>query len=450
MIWYLLILHTLSFQSELTIDEVTQIDVTLVDVLVLDAKGNPIRDLQQQDFRVYENQKQVSLNYFEVMDFRDPARLEPSQNDPEMQTLILILDLARMDLPATRTTLQAVRFFLEQQPSLFPAQTMLYSFDTGRITAGFLRDKAAILDDFTQFEINFLNRREALPALHEPFHLATLERELHQCVPKMQRAPSAWQSSSAGTMGRNCLLVAYDQFRNRHQQQSEAILSGFTQVLSSLSGIEGLKSVYLVSPGFSLAPCETASHLASRYLQTVSTSQRTGLFSSGSLAPGVQTEGSTSASLDLNQILNSRAPVANVFTTHNFERELLELAHHAFLNRTVIHTFSVTQNLLSERQNHAFANAEATYSALAGTYQNFAAELDYGLQALSSATGGLHCRNKHIGQHLQETFQSSSVYYVLGYSPPLRKGKKHHRLRVECTRPDTVVYTQSGFFRLAP
>ena len=58
--------------------------------------------------------------------------------------------------------------------------------------------------------------------------------------------------------------------------------------------------------------------------------------------------------------------------------------------------------------NHAFANADATYSALAGTYQNFAAELDYGLQALSSATGGLHCRGEGRAGHARGPLRAQS------------------------------------------
>src|SRR5579859_4389565 len=56
----------------------------LVDVIVTDHSGNPVKNLKQEDFRVLEQGKRQSINYFEEHSGREFAEREQKMEFPPM------------------------------------------------------------------------------------------------------------------------------------------------------------------------------------------------------------------------------------------------------------------------------------------------------------------------------------------------------------------------------
>lgn len=450
MLWSLFFLFSLPIQEEHTIDEIVSVDVVLLDVLVLDDQGLPITDLQANDFEIFENKRPVSRNYFEVVDLRKPTLQPLSDDDPLMQTMVLVLDLTRADVRNTRHCFQEIRHFLQDQPATLPMQMLIFSTDYGMVTKGFTTDRIAALDDFTQFEVNFLDRREQLPAFHEQFSLMDLEREIRSCIPKTVNAPSAFRATSATEMAKNCIRQAFDRFSRNQDQRSRLTLESLERVFASLAGIEGMKSVYLVTPGLTTYPGKAGAQLATRYMQSFTTQQNANLFGriGGSSAPGVPVGTAGTDTFDFNAILNSRAPRSNEYIVGNLEKQVLRLAHMALTTRTTIHTFTLPQNFLLDRRSHDFSRAEANNLQIDHAYTTFSDELNQGHSELSSATGGLHIREKALGKNLATTLSRTKFYYVLGYAKPKRSKKGFRQIQIKIHRDHAQVHHQRGYYRL--
>ena len=71
----------------------TESRIVLVDAVVTDKKGNYVRDLTQQDFKIYEDNKEQSISSFSFGS--DPA----SQPNGQKRYTILFFDNSSMDMP---------------------------------------------------------------------------------------------------------------------------------------------------------------------------------------------------------------------------------------------------------------------------------------------------------------------------------------------------------------
>lgn len=445
--WFFLLLAGTLIQQPSTIDEVLRVDVVVLDVLVTDEHGTSIGDLTVNDFTIFENRRKVTPNYFEAIRFDHSPQKMATDADPLMQTMVLLMDFSRMNIPNTKSALTEIRAFLSQQPKQFPFQVLIYSFETGMVTKGFSRDKVAILDDFTQFEIGFLDRREKYPNYHEQFSLVALERELQTCMPKMSNAPSAWRSNGANIMGQNCIRAAFDQYARKQNNQTQNLLNGLDTVLNALARIEGLKSVYLVGPGISIEPGKSGSFLATRFFQNINRSQNSSLLgrTSANIAPGVPVGGNSTE--DLNTLLNNRAPKATNFSTFHLGTELQNLAHKALSTRTVVHTFGLSHNYQLDRRGSNVNSSGELKTQWDSSYVNFSEELQSGMAEISQMTGGMNHRPKDLGQALTNTLETTKTYYVLGYPKKRHQKKGFHTIRVVCKKDNARVHHQQGFFR---
>ncbi len=90
----------------------TESRIVLVDAVVRDKKGNYIRDLSQQDFRVYEDNKEQAIASFSFGS--DPSA--PAANG-QKHYLVLFFDNSSMDKPDQIQARAAAKKFIEKNAS---------------------------------------------------------------------------------------------------------------------------------------------------------------------------------------------------------------------------------------------------------------------------------------------------------------------------------------------
>ena len=440
-----LLLFGILAQQERAIDEIVRVDIVTLDLLALDDQGQPITDLRREDFEIYDHRRKVSIEFFDIVNF-DRAEVAKDQ-DPLMQTMVLLLDLGSSALPTIRNSLQEVRSFLSGLPQPLPLQLLIFSMDYGMVTQGFTTDKVTALDDFTQFEVNFLDRVEQRPNYHEQFSITRMEQELQNCIPRTLNASPAFRSSSAVTMAKNCMRLAFERFSSVQSNRSLAVLGSLENVLLSLAQIEGLKTLYLLSPGISTHPGKSSALLASRYNQSLNSGQPSLFGKTGAgNTPGIPAGNQGGDPLDLNSQLNARAPKATNFSVTPLEKEVQRLAHMALTTRTVIHSFTLPHNYLLDRRGAPFEQLETKNVQVHSAYAGFSGELDEGTHEISRLTGGLHFREDAIGDRLESVMAKTRFYYVLGYAKPERSRKGFRGIRVECKRKGVNLHHHGGYF----
>ena len=198
--------------STMTLKVTTRLVV--LDVRVVDSKGNFVPGLDASQFNVYEGKELQRVRNFE-----GPAAHQIAANTPAVRSTadlihmpnapvnVLVIDELNTAFGDTARAQQALRHFLEQQPEKLPVPTLFLGAGASRV---------AVLHDFTQ------SRDELLASLK--IHVTDVDfRALtNQMAGGSMSAPEGF----AKTLG------------------------ALSQVASSLRGIRGHKNVIWVGSGF--------------------------------------------------------------------------------------------------------------------------------------------------------------------------------------------------------
>lgn len=255
----LLLLGILAQQS-VDIENQTRVDYVVLDIVAHDENGNPVTDLTPADFQIRDGRKKQKLAHFETLDFRDPdasgvqrdAAIEQDDLDPIEQTLIVVLDFGALKQDRIDRTMAQLERLFERFKKPRPIQMFLYSMDAGPISRHFSTNALEVLDDLVMFESQMgmaLEDSTAAPSLSK------FERELSNCVPKTQGTSELISNPNAGglRMIAPCMENAFRFFVQAQELRSRKVIKGVQDFINLLSRVPGLKSVYMISPGFRLS-----------------------------------------------------------------------------------------------------------------------------------------------------------------------------------------------------
>ena len=129
--------------------------LVLLDVVVTDKAGNPVTNLTQEDFAVYEDKVAQHVVSFESPSTHtlpagwDAAPLNP--DDPksfgQSPVTILVLDELNTHFEDSSFAVRSVRQYLESRPAVLaqPTTLMIVSDNKFRLLQNFTRDRAALL-----------------------------------------------------------------------------------------------------------------------------------------------------------------------------------------------------------------------------------------------------------------------------------------------------------------
>lgn len=398
----------------------SEAELVIVDVVVTDGKGVPVRGLTREDFVVKEDDAAQEIATFEAIDrpyqaapgAAAPASgVGPASNvaaGPERTTVVVVFDeqhLSSINVENVRQRLDKV------WPVMGAANVLLVSTSGGGAWLGRLPEDAATLPNallrfkggrpieppgkLSDYEAFLISSRRDENVLNEVYR-RYLDQEL-MSDPNVDesatldggRAPSGYQSDRKKEMpaaGRGVVLNEAEQRWAIARRRQGATLASLLRLLTGLASQPGRKAVIMVSEGFVHDPA----------------------------------------------VLEHRA--------------LVEAARAA----------RATVNVIDPRTGNALGHdAESARGIEARDIINVTnrqARDAEGSDALALATGGRIVRSL---QSLPETFgrigSELRTYYLLGYSPPnARKDGAYHKLKVELKKPGLELEARPGYFALAP
>ena len=378
-------------------------DVVVVNATVTDKSGNPVTDLTENDFKVYEDGKPQSIQTF-ALETYGPAELEetgvpsaPSKsagtppkrasadkNASRPRMISILIDDVTMESAADfPRMIEAVKGFVEKD--MGPSDQVALLSASTRVQFPFSNDKRALLEglDAALRSLNFMTvNRSTCPKLtdleawrisdgmrvFQDTHYQAALQETIQCLgmDSTSDTPSSNQSAEL------YLRMAASSQNQVAEYQTRNLLHIFRQHIRALRHFEGAKTIVLFSDGF--------------------------LSERGS-AEGYQ----------LQEIIN------------------LALRAGIVLNSVNIRGLVVTL----DAQEQDDLNAQESP-----------------LNQMAYETGGTFVHNRNdLYKGLQRITRRQAYHYVLTYGMPLHKANGvYHNIKVELTRPGLQLSYRKGYY----
>jgi len=386
------------------------VDVVVVNAIVTDKQGNPVKDLKVDDFRVYEDGKLQPIHTFALESYKatqDPAQTpgkptgatateDPGSTQSRMISIV-VDDLAT----------SAPEFFMYSQQALNkllgsgvePSDLISFSTASGSVNQPFTSDRDLLLSlagDLHKKVQRAGTVKSTCPELTDtqaqqirniqsdvtPLRVAIVETILCQ---HLENFPNPEQT--AETIVRSAAAQQFEE--NQHRYRS--LLSSLKQYLRSLRHFEGRKSLILISDGF-------LSDYVRYELQDV-----------------------TDMALRSGVIFNT-VDVRGLFTT-NYQAS----------DQVVVGNDQETFVLLSRKPQMRVDDMQ---------------QQELPLRQLSSETGGMHIGNTNdLAAGMRKIIDSQSFYYILSYATPSAKSDgRYHKIKLEVTRPGLNVTYRKGYY----
>jgi VWFA-related protein len=189
--------------------------LVVLDVQVLDSKGNVVTGLDKSQFTVYEDKVEQRIRNFESpKDHAMPTAEQPLVNSTadlakigNATVNVIVIDELNTAFSDTARAQQAIKRFLEKQPEVLPVPTLFIASGASRV---------AVLHDFTQ----------SRAALLESMKTHVTDVDFRALANQLNGGTMAPADGFAKTLG------------------------ALSQVASSLRGIPGHKNVIWVGTGF--------------------------------------------------------------------------------------------------------------------------------------------------------------------------------------------------------
>ena len=439
----LFILSLILFQEvpDGTVFETMKVDYIFLDVLATTRNGAPVRDLTKEDFLISENGKTVPLDVFDTIAFNQSfeAEHEPDQvvgtsrmpslrvslkeqEPPFHQTIIMLLDFGYADLRTFRLTMAQLKDFYGQLKGRDDLQIYIVSVTSGSVTQGFTTNPELVLMDLEAFEDKYKAQTGKNLMVSRQTSLVELERELDSCLDHLiveggGTAEGFIGSGAAANIDGNmvrsyfhCLQLYHNNFVENHVNRTLNNIRIMEKFVIAFKDIPGLKSMFLVSPGFSLNPGQASSELTSTYAN-----------------------------------LNHPDIPKPQFRSNSLVSHFQKMAHAAISNRVTFHTFGLNTAYAQQRAGPEFGNLGLAANTTAA-YNIYSEEVTEGLSHLAEVTGGTFSRGTNLATQIQKAVDVSQFFYVLGYAKPEGNPKRYRTIKVSCKRKGVVLSHRAGYF----
>jgi VWFA-related protein len=398
----------------------TAVNVVVINATVLDKQGNPVADLAQSDFKIYEDGKPQVIQTFELESYepiqsKETATAEGAPRHtaavtrrtptrPRMISL-LIDDMTSPAHDKYPLIIQAVTKFIEQD--VVPGDQVAILSGSGRVRYPFSDDKQTLLEEIAAVSgkliVDGVTKSEC-PTLAAVQAKKIAERYLED-IAKPSTAQDSYfdvaveetlQCMSLDKTNPNQLMMAKSYARaaaSRQAQESEyrsrALLGTFRRHIRSLGHFDAVKSAVIFSNGF----LSEGGSLISYELQDVVDQ---------ALASGVVLN-----TVDIRGLYTAVMPASEGSTT--------------------------SSNLTQYKQTMHLEDMAAQEAPLFQT---------------ANDTGGLFYHNSNdMYDGLKKTVQRHSSYYLLTYAKPSQKyDGRYHQIKVEVGRPGLELSYRKGYY----
>jgi|RhiMethySRZTD1v2_1073278.scaffolds.fasta_scaffold158411_2 VWFA-related protein len=388
------------------------VDVVVVNAIVTDKQGNPVKDLKVDEFRVYEDGKLQPIHTFALESYKatqGPAQTPgkpsgaPTTEDPgsaqSRMISIVVDDLATSAPEFFMYTQQALNKLLGS--GIEPSDLISFSTASGSVSQPFTSDRDLLLSlagDLHKKVQRIGTTKSTCPELTDmqaqqirnnhpdnmSLRVAVAETIICQNIQDLPNLPA---EVTAEPMVRSAAAQQFEE--NQHRYRS--LLTSLKQYLRSLRHFEGRKSLILISDGF-------LSDYVRYELQDV-----------------------TDMALRSGVIFNT-VDVRGLYTT-NYQAS----------------------------DQVAVGNDQESFTLLSRKPQMRIDDMRYQedpLRQLSSETGGMHIGNTNdLAAGMRKIIDSQSFYYILSYATPSAKSDgRYHKIKLEVTRPGLNVTYRKGYY----
>ncbi len=230
------------------LSDIVEVTVVNVDILATDRNGQPARDLTQQNFRVFDNDKPVEISYFSRGGGNgDGPAAGPLQ---EPLSIAFFFDNTHLSVASRSAVLDQIKDFargqLEAADQAAPVHAMVVAFD------GELR----MLQDLTTDHLALaqgLNRVEAAPLVST--EARNLKRRSQESFLQLMDQLNADPRRSAGSIGAlRATLAEMIAYARVLYEDSTRTADAIETVVEALALVPGRKAFFLISDGFPARP----------------------------------------------------------------------------------------------------------------------------------------------------------------------------------------------------
>ena len=383
------------------------VDVVVVNAVVTDKQGNPVKDLKVDEFKVYEDGKLQPIHTFALESYKAtqaqvsgrPATTTEEDTSASQSRMISLVvdDLATAGPEFFMYAQQALQKLLAS--NIEPSDLISLTTASGSVTQPFTSDRDLLLSlvgelhkkvqragtvksqcpELTDLQAQHI--RNNLPD-ETPLRVAIAETIICQ---NLEQLPNP--EMVAEPVVRSAASQQFEE--NQHRYRS--LLTSLRQYLRSLRHFEGKKSLILISDGF-------LSDYVRYELQDV-----------------------TDMALRSGVIFNT-VDVRGLYTTN----------------------YQASDRVVAGNNNESFALLSRKPQMRTDDFRY----QEDPLRQLSGETGGMHIGNTNdLAAGMRKIIDSQSFYYILSYSTPNAKSDgRYHKIKLEVTRPGLQVTYRKGYY----
>jgi len=435
--------------TELAVQETLRVDYVLIDLLVLDKNNQPVEDLTLKDFVVKENGRKMTVDTFQVVDFKklELSSVEIEQADGSNKTTPLVterrpqfifaLDQESLYLTEIRKSFTQFRNILESDQLPQDADYLLYSMESGVLTPGFVSNLDHFIEAVNQFEDRLTSRYskevdEKNQARRQGSHrssgrsssgnrrLQELQALLESCLSHLGPRASGREKANAIS----CAKDVTEAFVEDEEYRLRRVLGELEALAYRFEVETGQKRIFFISPGFSLTPGQQGVQLANYML---SNTYRGGLHQPGD-------------GLQIAETMTMPLP-------RSFHKDFQKVVHACTRNRVVFHSLDIFTNA---QENAITLDVRGLNRGQGDQLRKFHSEYlrenSLGLERLATTSGGFYSRSPSLKKTINLWMPRLRYAYLLGYASPEGKPGKYRKIKIKCKRKGTTLHYRRGYY----
>ncbi|MDJ0840240.1 MAG: hypothetical protein QNK37_27265 [Acidobacteriota bacterium] len=384
-----------------------------LDVVVLDKRGEPVRDLTQDDFAVKDGRTQVYPNLFRRLDLDDP-KAAPKR------AVTIIMELDAVSPAEAGQMFQQLQQFLESRPETLPFQCDLVSLSGGSLTGGYAESRSRALTVLAAFRESWFRQnkdrgRFAGSKSATPAGATTARRRTYSLLGpapnNLRTLERALQAASSATYNRSTFINGtLNAFMEEMRQRSNNIVNRLDNLAQAKADEAGLKTFIFLSNGFALTAPASAYAIANRV----------GSFSSGR---GVRKAGDANYRPE-GRGFDGQRPNMPAYSIHRFDHNFERLFNLAVRNRITFHAVNLSRDPTGD----------------------FEREMGIPLNEISVKSGGIYAAGDQPAKYIEDALEKSRYIYLLGYRAPSAKPGRYHKIKVKCRERKTELLHRDGYY----
>jgi VWFA-related protein len=406
------------------IREAFRVNYVTLDI-VATKRNKPVTDLIAEDFKITENGVEVTPNFFQILDYRN-AGAAPDKTDENgelieekpLQEIIIALDFESVVRKDVHSAFREIRDFLYSLDRAYRHRLNLFILERGSLTKGFTEDLDDVLDALQGYQDRFFSQRYRTskwdsdnPLFGEAPQGQGMRANSGALIEDVNDINSLAEAlAQCSFLGRSaacrCISNTANDFMEEQKYRTERVVGELENLAYTFSDDTKLKTMMLLSPGFSL-----------QRLRSVETMVRNAFRTSSDCRDNVFGLGRVESDADFQRV-----------------------THACIRNRVMFHTFDIFNTLPSGQMR-------ASYGDTSGRILNdYSREMASGLRKLAEESGGTFHQVRRLEGAMNRVLDRNDYIYVLGYTSPPGPSGEYRKIKVKTNRRGVKLRHRRGYY----